>query len=263
MLGLIHLLFFYFFVLSFSAVAHAEEAACLLQEPNHTVSVGHINDGDTFTLKDNKRVRIIGINTPELGYEAKPDQPLAIQARDSLRMYLRDGRALLVYDENDRDKYGRILAHVFDTRRNNVTAALLREGLGFIVSIPPNLRYRDCYLDAQRQARRAKRGVWAEPYFQPIAANQLKHNGFNIVQGCIQRTRKYRDVRYFYLSDNFRLLVPEDNEHYFKAASIVLEKELCLVAMGWVYKHHAYRTMKLLHPDAAQVIRPVFKDNEW
>ena len=252
--SLIRLLAF-LFILSFSATVQAERASCLLKQPMHQVSVHHINDGDTLTLADGNRVRIIGINTPELAYKDKPGQPLAVEARDRLSSYLQSGHALIVYDEESHDKYGRILAHVFDEQGNNVGEALIREGLAFAVSIPPSLRYRQCYRDAERHARHAELGVWSNPYFNPIAAHKLKYSGFQRVQGCIQRTRKYRDKIYLYLADNFRLSVAAESARYFEPSPIVFEKGLCLVATGWVYNQSSYRNMKLLHPDAVQVVR--------
>ena len=236
---------------------YAEESLCDMQEPDLRVSVSYINDGDTLTLKDDSRIRIIGINAPELGHKDKPDQPLAVQARARMHSYLQSGIALIVYDKERYDKYGRVLAHVFDVQHNNVGAKLIREGLGFAVSIPPNLRYRKCYRAAERHAYRTRRGVWDEPYFNPITVDKLKHNGFNRVQGCIRRIGKYRDMKYLYLSDRFRLLIAGENKHYFETAPFALEKDLCLVATGWVYNRSSYRTMKLLHPDAIQVINPI------
>ena len=259
---LIYLLLVTFLLLSFSVAAYAEESPCVLQEPNRQISVRYINDGDTFTLEDGNRIRMIGINTPELGYKDKPDQPLSVRAREQLRSYLRGSHALIVYDKERHDKYGRVLAHVFDEQGNNIGAELIREGLGFAISIPPNLYYRECYRNAEKQARHANLGVWAEPYFNAIAADKLKYSGFNQVQGCIQRIRKYQDKKYFYLSDHFRLLISEESKHYFESSPILFEENLCLVATGWVYNQTPYRTMKLLHPDAIQVIRSAHEVDE-
>ena len=255
-------LLFPLFILSLSAVVYAEQSSCALQEPYHRVLVNYINDGDTLTLEDDNRIRIIGINTPELGYKDKPDQPLATEARERLRSYLQNGNAFIVYDKEHHDKYGRVLAHVFDEQHNNVGAELIREGLAFAISIPPNLGYRECYKDTEREARRAKRGIWAEPYFDAIAADKLKYSGFNRVRGCIQRLRKYRDKKYLYLSDRVRFLIPAESKHYFESSPIVFEKNLCLVITGWVYNQSSYRTMKLLHPDSVEVIHSAFNPDE-
>ena len=259
---IIHASLFYFFLLSFPALVYADDTTCAIKQPSLEVSVRYINDGDTLTLADDSRVRIIGINTPELGYKDKPSQPLASAAREQLHSYLHNGRVFVVYDKQRYDKYGRILAHVFDQQHNNVGAELIRQGLGFALSFPPNLLYRECYRSAEAQARLSKRGVWRHRYFAPLAAAELKHSGFNRIQGCIQRIRKYRDNKYLYLSDHFRLLIAPPSTHYFELSPIVFEEGLCVVATGWVYNQPSYRTMKLLHPDSIQVIEQTFNSNE-
>lgn len=235
-------------------ICPATEALCKLQEPSQTQSVRYIHDGDTLELKDGKRIRMIGINTPEIGYRDEPPQPLAIKARDLLRTQLRSGRIFIVYDQDRYDKYGRVLAHVFDDQQNNVAAWLIQKGLGFAVSVPPNLRYRKCYHSAEQEAVMANRGVWVEPYFKIVEAEALKQSGFRRVHGCIQRIHSYRDKKYFYLSKQYRLLLLAENQHYFESRSIVLKKGLCLTTAGWVYNDRSYRTMKLLHPDAIESI---------
>jgi len=237
-----------------AAVAE-DDPLCALKGASQWVSVRYVNDGDTFSLDNGQRVRVIGINTPELGRDGKPNQPLAVQAQAQLRRYLQSGIALIVYGSDTQDHYGRLLAHVFDQNRNNLTALLLREGLGFSISIPPNLEYRLCYKNAEQAARKAARGVWANPYFAPVAAARLKESGFKRVRGCIQRIGKYRNNEYFYLSERFRLSLPQDHKHYFSATPGVFEAGLCLIAAGWVSHKSAYRTMKLLHPDALQLVQ--------
>jgi len=247
-----------FFALIFwaplSAVA-APDPLCALKGSSQWVSVRYVNDGDTFSLDNGQRVRIIGINTPELSRDGRPNQPLAVQAQAQLQRYLQSGIALIVYGGDSQDHYGRLLAHVFDQNHNNLTAQLLYEGLGFAISIPPNLEYRLCYKNAEQVARKAARGVWANPYFAPVAAENLRASGFKQVRGCIQRIRKYRNNEYFYLSERFRLSLPQDHRHYFSATPGVFEQGRCLIAAGWVSHRSAYRTMKLLHPDALQLLQ--------
>ena len=235
-------------------VGSEASASCQLQEAAEVRFVAHIGDGDTLQLRDGTHVRLIGINTPELGYRDKPSEPLAVKARNLLRARLHSKRIFLAYDRDRRDRHGRVLAHVFDEQRANVAAWLIRQGLGFAISIPPNLRYRLCYRAAAAAAKAAKRGVWTHRYFKVVEAESLKRSGFKRVHGCIQRIHSYRNKTYLYLSKRFRLLLFANNRHYFEAASIAFKKGLCLRTAGWVYNSRSYRTMNLLHPDAIEAI---------
>ena len=217
--------------------------------------VVRVNDGDTVQLRDGTQVRLIGINTPELGYRDKPSEPLAVKARHVLRKQLHSKKVFLAYDRDRRDRHGRVLAHVFDEQRVNVAAGLLRQGLGFAISIPPNLRYRLCYRAAAQTAKEVRRGVWTNRYFKAVEAQSLKRSGFKRVHGCIERIHSYRNRTYLYLSKRFRLLLFANNRHYFDRASIAFKKGLCFTTAGWVYNSRSYRTMNLLHPDAIEDIR--------
>jgi hypothetical protein len=68
----------------------------------------------------------------------------------------------LEYDVQKKDKYGRTLAYVF-VRENNkeimVQTELLRRGLAFLYTLPPNVRYVDVFLAAQKEARANKAGI--------------------------------------------------------------------------------------------------------
>ncbi|MFZ1538713.1 MAG: nuclease, partial [Chromatiaceae bacterium] len=60
-------------------------SACPLPAQFETARVTQVIDGDTLELKDDTRVRLIGIDTPEIGRDGKPDDPGAHQASTALR----------------------------------------------------------------------------------------------------------------------------------------------------------------------------------
>lgn len=151
------------------------------------VQVEAVFDGDTVRLTDGRKVRFLGINTPEVAHGGKPEEPLAQAARQELEALLKHKPIYLVTGRDSHDHYGRVLGHLFNGQGDNITAALLQQGVGFQVTILPNLRYVDCYSDAQQQARRAGAGVWGHEYYKPIASTsgQLK-GGYARVQGRVE-----------------------------------------------------------------------------
>ncbi len=76
--------------------------------------VHHITDGDTLVLQNEQRVRLLGIDTPEVDFRhPEKSQPLGINARNSLKHMLPDGsRVYLIFDQRKRDRYKRLLAFV-------------------------------------------------------------------------------------------------------------------------------------------------------
>ena len=59
------------------------------------VSVQRVVDGDTVRLRDGRSVRMIGLNTPELGKKGRSDEPFAMAARKRLEMLVAAARTYL------------------------------------------------------------------------------------------------------------------------------------------------------------------------
>jgi micrococcal nuclease len=116
-----------------------------------------VADGDTFRCADGTRVRLLGIDSPEQG-----QGPTYQDARRGLQRYLRQDQAVrLEADVRPRDQYGRTLAYVWlgDTLVNE---AVVRDGWAVLYTVPPNVRYVDRIRQAERAARTARRGLWAD-----------------------------------------------------------------------------------------------------
>ncbi|MEH6649043.1 MAG: thermonuclease family protein [Motiliproteus sp.] len=176
--------------------------SCPPPQSVQTVSIATVFDGDTVRLNDGRKVRLIGINTPELGRDGKPDQPLARQAKAALEQLLQGQSDLqLQPGQQSHDRYGRLLAHLYLHDGTNLEAQLLKRGLGFAISIPPNLKLRDCLRHAEQQARQQQRGVWSDPYYQPLRATDLSadNGGFGRFRGQVTKTGKLKKGHYLEL----------------------------------------------------------------
>jgi micrococcal nuclease len=117
--------------------------------------VRYVLDGDTIELTDGRKIRYLGINTPER------DQPYYEQATLFNANLVADQPLRLEYDVVPVDQYGRTLAHVFvgDT---HINLELIRQGYANAYTVPPNLKYADEILAAEREAREDQRGLWAQ-----------------------------------------------------------------------------------------------------
>jgi micrococcal nuclease len=65
----------------------------------------------------------------------------------------------LEFDVQTRDRFGRLLAYVY-VGNLMVNAELVRQGYAQAAAYPPNVRYQELFLQLQREAREAKRGLW-------------------------------------------------------------------------------------------------------
>lgn len=99
-------------------------------------------DGDTIYLNNGKKVRFVGVNTPERGVEGYITSKNFVQ-----KLCLNKEVGLDIDNAKNNDKYGRTLAVVIVDGKN-VNEMLLKEGLAEVMYIPPSEFYPYNWADA-------------------------------------------------------------------------------------------------------------------
>ncbi|HET8820692.1 MAG TPA: thermonuclease family protein [Thermoleophilaceae bacterium] len=118
-------------------------------------------DGDTLWLSGVGKVRLIGIDTPEVygrgecfGSRASAfverTAPLGAKVRYRL-------------GADERDRYGRALAYLWLADGRFLNRLLVARGYAQPLTVPPNVEYEDVFARASRRARAAGRGLWGRP----------------------------------------------------------------------------------------------------
>jgi micrococcal nuclease len=139
--------------------------------PPAEAQVEQVIDGDSLVLAGGARVRILGIDAPEMERDGQPADFLAHKAKAALTDLTLNRQVSLEYDRLRYDHYGRLLAYIFLPDHTLVDAELVRQGLARVYFIAPNMRYREVLLAAQQEAIEAQRGIWQkllkqdEPYY--------------------------------------------------------------------------------------------------
>lgn len=119
-------------------------------------TVARLTDGDGIVCEGGERVRLIGIDAPELDQE-----PFGQQAAAALRSLVREGSEVqLEQDVDARDRYGRLLAYVW-VDGTLVNWRMVREGWAVLLTYQPNVQYVDWLIEAERRARDEGRALWA------------------------------------------------------------------------------------------------------
>jgi micrococcal nuclease len=138
------------------------EGAPTPQGSSVRAEVVRVIDGDTIEVSiggHTDDVRYIGIDTPETVKPGTPVQCFGPRAHD-LNERLVDGREVrLVFDDERRDVYGRLLAYVHVGERF-VNAELVRRGYARTLTIPPNDTHAGLFHRLAAAAGRAGRGLW-------------------------------------------------------------------------------------------------------
>ena len=128
--------------------------------PPKTGIVVAVYDGDTFTLDTGDKIRLRGVNTPEL----RPKEAFGIEARDAAADFLLQQKVKLHYGKVKKDGYDRVIASV-ETSKGDVGVHLLTLGLGHIFLIPPESVDLPTMLAAQQSAQEKKKGLWSNPRY--------------------------------------------------------------------------------------------------
>jgi micrococcal nuclease len=124
------------------------------------VTVKWVNDGDTIVLTDGKRVRYIGINTPEIDHEEQRAQPFGYTARTFNQQMVLNRKVRLEFDLERHDRYGRLLAYIFLAEETFLNEQMLQKGYAFFLFHKPNLKYNQRLMKAQQEAMKARKGLW-------------------------------------------------------------------------------------------------------
>ncbi|UQS12825.1 thermonuclease family protein [Pseudomonas sp. HS6] len=210
------------------------QALCPAPSGLPQVTVQRVVDGDTLRLSDGRSVRMIGLNTPELGKQGRSDEPFAVAARKRLEALVAesDGRVGLQLGAESKDHYGRILAHVFSAKGENLEAQMLADGLGFQVAVAPNVDLVDCQQAAERRARQAGIGLWKQS--PVLKAEQIQRSGFAVVSGRVSKVQRNRGGIWIELQDKLVLRVASNLLDHFDGSSLQALKGKRIEARGWV-----------------------------
>ncbi len=123
------------------------------------VLVRAVIDGDTIDVAGVGRVRLLGIDAPELGRGYDTAAPFAHEARERLAQLVLHRWVRLETDVERVDAYNRHLAYVVREDGLFVNAALLRDGLARVTARVPLARLSELKR-AEADARSSHRGIW-------------------------------------------------------------------------------------------------------
>lgn len=213
--------------------------------------VEKVFDGDTIQLGDGRKVRFLGINTPEVAGRNKAEEPGGEQAKAWLKRMLENKKVTLQGDVEKQDKYRRTLAYVFTEDKLNVNLELVKKGLATVNIYPPNLKYVDALLAAEDAARQAGQGLWAYPEYAPIpheALNESNYHGWKRVTGRVRAVKRTAKNAYLQFSDIGAVQVPVEFAGLFPPLESYVGREI--EARGWLRKSGQRFSLLVRHPGA-------------
>lgn len=147
------------------------------QADETTATVLRVIDGDTLkiTYEGHKEsIRLIGIDCPEskINNKAKKDAARSIhdiavitsmgkEATQYVKTIIDEGTVISIeFDVQKRDKYRRLLGYAYLADGKMLNEEIVKAGYASVMTYPPNVKYRDKFVKAYREAREAQRGLF-------------------------------------------------------------------------------------------------------
>ncbi|CEG26491.1 thermonuclease family protein [Bacillus sp. B-jedd] len=133
------------------------------------VTVGRVVDGDTIETSDGRKIRFVGVNTPE---STTRHEPYGKEASDYTKSKLTGKEIWLQKDVSNTDRYARYLRIIWlaiptddmnesEIRAKMFNADLVLNGYAEPSTYPPDVKYSEYFVKFAREARSENRGLWA------------------------------------------------------------------------------------------------------
>ena len=130
--------------------------------------VTQISDGDTVTLEMRDgaklRVRLYGIDAPEVRHDKKPGQPFSEEARWALAEKILRKNVILTVLEGEQHKR---MVGIISLGKRSINKEMVREGWAWAYRRHLRGPYVSEFINAEREAREKKRGLWQQSNPQP------------------------------------------------------------------------------------------------
>ena len=216
----------YLLITSTAAIAALLVCNATAQEPCKltamgTAHVAAVRDGRTLLLDDGRELRLAAIEVPD-------DNRAPLQA-------LVAGHALRLERLGaERDRYGRLLGFAFaDDTQQSLQQIMLEQGRARVSARVGDKACADSLLNAERLARTARRGLWADPNFAPLSAENLtrlqaERGQFALVEGKVLSVRESGATIYVnfgrHWTRDFTIIIPRRMGRVFAAAGVEPKK---------------------------------------
>lgn len=226
--------------------------------------ISEVLDGDTVKLDSGQTVRFIGLDTPELHKNTGEkwvdvNEPLALEAKQLNESLVKGKLVRLEFDVELKDKYSRLLAYCF-VDNVFVNERILEEGLGLLYTRPPNVKYNEILVAAQKRARDNQKGLWSNEQF--ISADEAANyiGSIATVEGKVLKVKESEKVIYLNFGKDYKkdftIVIFRQDLASFLAAGInpVKFKNKTLRVFGKVKDYNGPEIIAR-HPSQIEVLR--------
>ena len=240
-------------LLSFTAIAG--NSVCVPTQYDETVKLKYVNDGDTITLSDDRLVRLIGVDSPEIDHQyPELSEPFANQARQFMQQHLTQGQTLhLAFDRRKLDPHGRTLAYVYTQSGQHLQELLLSNGYAK-ARVYQNDYFWQCLANIERQARVQKVGLWGHPSYQAKRVDELTRddrNRWREVRGVVTGFERKGQHLWLIIDEKFYVGIPREESGKFSNILTLNLLESPVIVRGELY--YSYKKWQLISYHPSQI----------
>jgi len=248
--------------------ADLARAGCDLKDAGNATIVEILNT-ESLLLEDGRAIRLVGTLSPRTGTRWAQAMGLESKIMAALEARLLGKEVRLRIGSRERDRYGRLMTHVFVGDGDDtvwVQEALVRGGLATVYSFSDN---RECVRELQaveRVAREAGAGFWEQGVFRVRDAADLDSldglaYSFQIVEGRVEDVAESRGRVYLNFGEDWRTdftatVAPSDRDSFNGSGVELLGlKGRTVRVRGWVERRNG-PMIDVTHPEQIELIAP-------
>jgi len=221
------------------SIYHKQEEGAVFPQ-NGLVTV--VYDGDTLKVKfkngNERKVRLIGVDAPEISDQREDVLFRAFMAKRFAFFYLYRENIKLTYDWELEDKYGRLLAYVWIEGEGLFNKFILSEGFASVFQSFP-FRYRDEFIEAEKEARKLEKGLWRKENYPSILPEEAGMHIGELLTVRYTCARVQAEGKFVFLhsgGNEFSTLIPKESLNLFPGVNSYRGKVLSVTGFLEEYK---------------------------
>lgn len=225
--------------------------------------VASVVDGDTVVLESGSQVRLTGIQAPKLplgrpGFRA---WPLGTQSKSALERLALGRRLELRYTGRRIDRYGRLLAHLYDAAGSWIQGEMITLGMARVYSFRDNRERAPDLLALERAARAARRGIWGLRFYRIRTPEQADDyiDTFQLIEGRVVSAAVVRGRGYLNFGDDWRrdftIGIAPKSRRLFERAGLAIKAlgGKRVRVRGWLRRYNG-PMIEATHPEQIEVL---------
>jgi len=217
-----------------------------------------VYDGDTvkveFDSGSERRIRLIGIDSPEISNSPQKLQLEALLAKRFTFHHLFRKRVELTYDRELEDKYGRLLAYV-RTEGRFFNEFILKEGFARVFLKFP-FAMKDKFIQAEQEAREQGRGFWQEKPYRLVSYQEAGNHTGKLMRVGFVCARMRKSGNFLYISprtEDFAGLIPKEYLSFFGDIQRIDGK--AIEVFGFLEEYKGQPQIMLFFPSQLELVK--------